>query len=228
MTTPSTPVWLIIRSASAASQMSPLPSTGMETCAFSAADRVPVGLAGVRLLCGSAVQRDGRAAGFLGDPAGIEEGLMIMVDADPGLDRHWYAVRCGRSDGSGQDHSKPVAFVRQRRATTLAGDLGDRAAEVQIDMIDAVLVAQDLGGLRHDRRVDAVQLDRPDPLPRIELQHRQGLAIPLDEPARGDHLADVQTRAPCSRQSCRNAALVMPAIGASTTGGSTATLPDDE
>jgi hypothetical protein len=45
------------------------------------ADRVPVGLPGVRLLCGPAVQCNGGAAGFLGDPAGIQEGLMIMVDA---------------------------------------------------------------------------------------------------------------------------------------------------
>ena len=47
----------------------------------------------------------------------------------------------------------------------------------------------------HDRRIDAVQLDGPDPLPRIELEHRQGLAIPLHEPARGDHLANVESRA---------------------------------
>ena len=37
MTTPSTPVSATIRSASAASQMSPLPSTGMDTAALSAA-----------------------------------------------------------------------------------------------------------------------------------------------------------------------------------------------
>ena len=156
---------------------------------------LPVGLAGVRLLCRSAVQRNGRTAGFLGDPARIEEGLMIMVDADPSLDRDRYAVTCGRFDRGDQDHPEPVALVRQRRAAALPGDLGDRAAEVQIDMIDAVLVAENLSGLRHDRRIDAVQLDGPDPLPRIELEHRQRLAIPLHEPARGDHLADVKTRA---------------------------------
>ena len=193
-------------------------------------DSLPVGLAGVRLLSRPAVQRDGRTAGLLGDPARVEEGLMIMVDADPSLDRDRYAVRCGRVHRSDQDHPQPVALVRQRRAAALAGDLGDRASEVQIDMINAVLVAEDLGGLRHDRRIDAVQLDGPDPLPRIELQHRQRLGIPLHEPARGDHLADEQPDAPppdssCSRQSCRYAALVIPAMGASTTGGSTAILP---
>ena len=59
-------------------------------------DSLPVGLAGVRLLSRSAVQRNGRTAGFLGDPARIEEGLVIMVDADPSLDRDRYAVTCGR------------------------------------------------------------------------------------------------------------------------------------
>jgi len=155
---------------------------------------LPVGLAGVRLLSRSAVQRDGRTAGFLGDPARIEKGLMIMVDADPSLDRDRYAVTCCRFHRSDQDHSEPVALIRQRRTTALSGDLGDRASEVQIDMINAVLVAENFSGLRHDRRVDAVQLDRPDPLPRIELEHRQRLAIPLHETARGDHLADVKTR----------------------------------
>ena len=94
MTTPSTPVSATIRSASAASQMSPLPSTGMPTrAAFRAAIAVPVRLAGVGLLRRPPVQRDRRAAGLLGDPAGVQVGLMIMVDADPGLHGHRHAVR---------------------------------------------------------------------------------------------------------------------------------------
>ena len=166
----------------------------METCAFRARIASQSALTGVRLLCGPSVQRDGRAAGLLGDPAGIEERLVITVDSDPGLDRHRHAVPCGRLDGGRQDHPQPLAFVWQRRASTFAGDFGDGAAEVQVDMIDAVLVAEDLGRTRHDRGVDAVQLNGPDPLARIELQHPQRLAIPLHEPARSDHLADVQTR----------------------------------
>ena len=53
----------------------------------------------------------------------------------------------GRLDGGRQDHPKPVPLVRQRRSPALAGDLGYRAAEVQVDVINAVLVAQDLGGV---------------------------------------------------------------------------------
>ena len=68
----------------------------MATCGLQRGDSLPVGLAGVGLLGGTAVQRDRRTAGLLGDPARVEEGLMIMVDADPGLDRDRYAVRCGR------------------------------------------------------------------------------------------------------------------------------------
>ena len=63
---------------------------------------------------------------------------MIMVDTDPCLDRDRYAVRCGRADSSFQDHPQPVALVRERGAATLARDLGDRTAEVQVDMIDAL------------------------------------------------------------------------------------------
>src|SRR4029450_10487692 len=48
---------------------------------------VPVRLARVRLLCGPAMQRYRRAARVLGDPAGIGEGLMLVVDAAPGVGR---------------------------------------------------------------------------------------------------------------------------------------------
>jgi hypothetical protein len=60
-------------------------------------------------------------------------------------------------------------------------------------MINAVLVAQDLGRVRHDRRIDTVELDGSDPLPRVELEHLLRLAIPLDETSGSDHLADIQS-----------------------------------
>jgi hypothetical protein len=121
-------------------------------------NRIPVRLARVRLLRGPAMQGYCRAARVLRDPAGIEESLMIMVDADPGLDRHRYAVWCRGLDGGLQDHLKPVALVRQRRTAALTSHLRNWAAEVQVDMTDAVLIAQNLGGTRHDHGVDAVQL----------------------------------------------------------------------
>ena len=97
-TTPAAPVCSTIRSASAASQMSPLPSTGMSTCSTRARDRVPVGRAGVGLRDGPPVQRDRRAARLLGDPAGVEVGQVVLVDALAGLHRHRHVVRRGRGD----------------------------------------------------------------------------------------------------------------------------------
>ena len=91
-----------------------------------------------------------------------------------------------------QDHRQPVALVGQRRSPALAGHLGHRAAEVEVDVPDRVLGDQDPGRLGHDHRVHAVELDRADPLAGVELQHGQGLGVPLDQPARGDHLADVE------------------------------------
>src|SRR4029453_2704929 len=105
-------------------------------------DCIPVRPPGGRLLRGSTMECDGRAAGFLGDPASIQECLMIMIDADPGLHRHRYAVRRGRADRGGQDHPEPVPFVRQGRYPTFAGDLGDWAPKIQVHIINAVLVAQ--------------------------------------------------------------------------------------
>ena len=147
MTTPSTPVSATIRSASAASQMSPLPSTGMDTAALRRGDGGPVGLAGVGLLRRTPVQRDRRTAGVLGDPAGVQEGLVVGVDADPGLDRHRHPVRLGRPHRRLEDHRQPVPLVGQRRSPTLAGHLGHRAAEVEVDVAHAVLGDQDPGRL---------------------------------------------------------------------------------
>ena len=53
-------------------------------------------------------------------------------------------------------------FHGSAAAAALAGHLGDRAAEVEVDVGDAVVGAEDLGGLADVRRVGAVELDRAD------------------------------------------------------------------
>ena len=95
-TTPSAPVSLIIRSASDGLPDVAVAEHRDADVALQGGDRGPVGVAGVGLLGRTPVQRDRRATRLLGDPAGVQEGLMIMVDADPGLDRHRYAVRPAR------------------------------------------------------------------------------------------------------------------------------------
>ena len=140
--------------------------------------------------------------------------------------------------------AQPVALVRQRRAPTLASDLGHRAAEVEVDMVDRVLVAQDRCGLRPSSRGRRRTAGPTGPARRGRTAAWTASSRSRSTmPAAGDHLADEQTcalfdcslRSPgslwrpppsvCSRHNCRYAALVMPAIGASTTGVSTSIAP---
>ena len=51
-------------------------------------DGGPVGLAGVELCGGAAMQGDGGDAGIAGDPAGVEVGEVVVVDALAHLDGH--------------------------------------------------------------------------------------------------------------------------------------------
>ncbi len=95
-TTPAAPVCSTIRSASAASQTSPLPSTGMSTCSTSSPMQSQSASPGVALDGGAPVQRDRGGARLLGDPAGVEVGQVVLVDAAPGLHRHRHVVRRGR------------------------------------------------------------------------------------------------------------------------------------
>src|SRR3954451_25009028 len=100
-----------------------------------------------------------------------------------------------RGDGCLEDLAEQGALPGQRRAATLPGHLGYGAAEVEVDVGHPVLGAQDLGRLADVRRVGAVELDRADRLAVVEDQHLPRAGVALDQPAAGDHLADVQTRA---------------------------------
>ena len=73
----------------------------------------------------------------------------------------------GGRDGVGDDGVEQVALPRQRAAAALAGDLGDGAAEVEVDVVGAVLGHEDADGRRDGGRVDAVELDRAHRLGRV-------------------------------------------------------------
>ena len=66
------------------------------------ADRVPVGAAGVGLLHGPPVQGDGRSARLLGDPARVEIGEVVVVEALAGLHRDRHVVRRSGADRRGR------------------------------------------------------------------------------------------------------------------------------
>ena len=129
-------------------------------------DRVPVGRAGVALRGGARVQGDRGDAGVLGDQAGLDVGQVVVVDALAHLDRDRDAGRRGRLDRRRDDAAEQPPPPRQRRAAALAGDLGHRAAEVEVDVVGQVLLDDHPHRGRGDVRVDAVELEAAGPLVR--------------------------------------------------------------
>ena len=129
-------------------------------------------------------------SGVLRDPAGVEIRLVLVVDADPELDRDGQGS--GRFDGAADYLAEQGSLVRQRGPATSAGDFRNRAAEVEVDVVCEIFVADHLHGLADRRRVDAVELHRARPLPGIEADHFQGTGMALEQRPAGDHLADEQ------------------------------------
>ena len=77
-------------------------------------------------------------------------------------------------------------------AAAVAGDLADRAAEVQVDVVDAGLGDQPLDRSGHRGRIGAVELDRPGRLVGVEGGQLPALGATLGQAASVDHLADVE------------------------------------
>jgi len=120
---------------------------------------------------------------------------MPVVDADAGLDRNRNPVAVRGAHGAGDDLTDQIELPGQHSAAAFAGDLGHRAAKVQIDVVDPETVAQDVDGDLQRDGVDAVGLHRAHVLFGPEGQHVGGLRVPDHQPAGRDHLADVQPRA---------------------------------
>ena len=138
-------------------------------------DGGPVGLAGVELRRGAAVERDGGNAGIAGDPAGVEVRQVVLVDALAHLDGE-RDVALGRFLDSGlDDRGEEVDLPGQGGAAAAPGHFGDGAAEVQVDVVRAVLFHQHPHCLADGDRVHAVQLDGADLLVVVVRDDAQGL-----------------------------------------------------
>ena len=111
---------------------------------FQRCDLLPVGLAGVPLGGRAGVQRDGGRALLGGDPARVEVGVMSIIDSDPEFDRHGDVGALVARHRRRDDLAEQSAFERQRRTAAATGDLGDRAAEVHVDVIGQALVGDHL------------------------------------------------------------------------------------
>ena len=100
-------------------------------------DRGPVGRPRVALRRRARVQGDGRDPGVGGDPAGLEVGAVLVVDPDPHLDGDGH--RPGVADRGAHDPLEQPPLVGQRRPAAAPRDLGDRAAEVEVDVVGQVV-----------------------------------------------------------------------------------------
>ena len=159
MTTPSQPVSAIIRSASRASQMSPLPSTGsVVTACLERGDRLPVGVARVELRGGARVQRDrGRAfssairpacAAKSGGPSSMPMRNLTVTGTAPAARTAARTIAREQRGATGSAAPPPL------RVTLAAG-----TAEVEVDVVDAVLVHQaPRTASPTTSRIDAVEL----------------------------------------------------------------------
>ncbi len=98
-----------------------------------------------------------RGAAVLGDSAGVDMGEVVVVDSHPELHRHRHALSGGVDHGA-DDPLEQGSAERQRRTPAVTGDLGDRAAEVQVDVVDVLALDEDLHGLGEIGGIGAVQL----------------------------------------------------------------------
>ena len=114
----------------------------------------------------------------------------------------------------------------QRGAAALAGDLGDRAAEVEVDVLDAVAVDEAADRLVHGAGRGAVELDAARRrLVGAAAACASVFSLPSTR-ARAVTISLTYSRPGAnSRHSVRNAWSVTPAIGASTTGASSPSGP---
>ena len=158
-------------------------------------DGGPVGLAGVELRGGAAVEGDGGDAGIAGDPAGVEVGQVVLVDALAHLDGQRDVALGGFLDRGLDDGGEQVDLPRQRRSAAAPGDLGHGAAEVEVDVVRAVLLDEHPDGLADGHGVHAVELDGADFLVVVVRNDAQRLRRALHEGAGGDHLRHVQAAA---------------------------------
>jgi hypothetical protein len=144
------------------------------------------------------VQDYRRYTGVLGDPASVEERAVLVIDADPELHRDGKVP--GRLDRGADDLAEQGSLVGQRRTASSAGDLRDRAPEVEVNVISEIVVAHHLHGLADRRGIDPVELHRAGLLRGIEADHPQGAGVPLHQCPASDHLADVQPGAVVAAQ----------------------------
>src|SRR5699024_9769200 len=134
---------------------------------FQSGDRVPIGGAGVIVGRSAGVQRDGGDPGVPGAACRVQVGQVVGVDAHAHLDGHRDIGAASLFGGGRDDGAEQVALPGEHRSPALARDLGHRAAEVEVDVVGAVLLDEHSHSAADGDRVHAVELDAAHALARI-------------------------------------------------------------
>ncbi len=155
--------------------------TGILTASFSARDPLPARLPAVTLLARARVQRD------RGEPAILGHLRQIHVDnflvAPPGAKLHRERNRHRRAHRL-EDIADERQVAQQPRAAIALHDLLRRAAEVQIDQVEAE-VLHHARGVGQRRGIAAEELRRDGVLVAIERQVLLGLLVLVADDAVG-------------------------------------------
>ena len=154
-------------------------------------DCVPIGEACIVLLCGSRVQGDGDDPLIDGDAARLDVGQQRIEQALAELDRHRHTRGRRCRDGLAEDRPQEVRLGGHGCSAALARHLGRGAAEVDVDVIHAVRIAQLADRLAEDHRITAVDLQAPWLLVGGERHHPLGLRVAVHDSCRHHHLVDV-------------------------------------
>ena len=106
---------------------------------FQCLDGRPVSLTRIPLGGGPRMQGHRGHPLPLGDPAGLQERQVVGVDAFAHLEGDRHVIGGSLFDRLADDRTEQVSLPWQCRTAALAGDLGDRTAKVEIDVIGTVL-----------------------------------------------------------------------------------------
>ena len=131
----------------------------------------------------------GADAGILEPFRQFHDDLAVLVPSESGFHRDRFADRL---DDPFRDHHHLVRILHHSGAGTPAGDLADRAAEIDVDHVAAVASHQLAGGICHLRRphhrvrIASVDLDPDRSFPVCRLQFVEGFPGVPYQTFRGD------------------------------------------
>ena len=140
---------------------------------------------------GAGVQSHRRCALGRGNSAGVEVGVVVIVNADAEFHRDG---NIGAGHGfyrRGHNIAEEAAFIGEGGAAATAGDLGDWAAEVHVDVVGQVIVGHHAGRLIRVFRVGCVKLEGAWVFVGAKGCHVARFLVAFDKSTGGNHFAYV-------------------------------------